>query len=203
MHYPFKLAIVAAFILAVALPFARGPKAALAFPAADSVYVSEACNTDGTLQVSVGWTAYDTGQQYLDLAQGSTFESDNYSSYGPASPGTDSVVWRGFAQTADYAVRIVTATNDGWVASSPVSFTTRSCPTVIAQPVPFSAPVLVAFMPPSPTCPGCAPLLEPSDAVDAPAPPAGDTTSGSGTPSGTSGTNGTEGAGGGSSMASP
>lgn len=168
MHYLLKLAIVAAFILAAALPFARGPAAALAFPGADAVYVSEACNTDGTLQVSVGWTAYDTGQQWLDLAHGSTFESDNYNSYGPAAPGTDSVSWRGFTQTSDYAVRIVTATNDGWVASSPVSFTTRSCPIVVAQPVPVAVPVLIAFTPAGSTCPGCPPVLEPSDPAEAP-----------------------------------
>jgi hypothetical protein len=194
MHYRFKLAMVAAFILAAAVPLARGPTAAHAYPAADAVYVSEACNTDGTLQVSVGWTSYDTGQQWLDLAKGSTFESGNYNSYGPASPGTDSVSWRGFTQTADYAVRIVTATNDGWVASTPVSFTTRTCPIVVAHPVPVAVPVLIGFTPAGPTCPGCPPMLEPSDPAEAPTPPDGGTTGGSGTPSGTDGSNGTEGA---------
>jgi hypothetical protein len=190
MHYTFKLAIVAVFILVAALSFARKPTAALAYPAADALYVSQACNTDGTLQVSVGWNPYDTGQQWLDLAKGTTFESDNYNSYGPASPGTDSVSWRGFTQTADYAVRIVTDTNDGWVASSPVSFTTRSCPIVVAQPVPFTVPVLIAFTPTGSACPGCSPVLEPSDPAEAPPPPAGDTTSGSSTPSGNDGAQG-------------
>src|SRR5262245_46729627 len=128
MRYSFLFTLFAALAVAAALPLARGPTSVHAFPEADGVYVSEACNQDGTIQVYVGWTSYDTGEQWLDLAKGSdTFEAGTYNSFGPASPGTDSVSWRGFAPTSDYAVRIVTSTTDGWVASAPVSFTTRSC----------------------------------------------------------------------------
>jgi len=171
MRTSFLVSLLATLAVVVALPFVGRASTAHAYPGADGVYVSEACNNDGTLQVYVGWTAYDTGQQWLDLAKGDGFEAGAYSSYGPASPGTESVSWRGFTQAQDYAVRIVTATPDGWTASAPVEFKTSTCPIVVAQPVPVAVPVLISFQPPGPGCPGCAPMPVADDSAESPSGP--------------------------------
>jgi hypothetical protein len=165
MHHAFKLAIVAAFVLAAALPFARGPTAALAYPGADALYVSEACNPDGTLQVYIGWTTYGLGPQFLDLSQiDNGFQPGTFGTHGPVAPTVNSISWVGIAPATNFYLRVNTQTAGGWAPSATIGFSTRTCPIVAPVVVPIPAPVVV---------PVPVPFPQPQPPLPMPMPPGG------------------------------
>jgi hypothetical protein len=98
-------------------------------PTAERLIVADQqCNAGGQVKVSFSWQTAYQGDQWLDLSRTpDNFASGALMSVGPltSQQTTTDSDWL-LARTA-YYVRVNTQTENGWSASSTLSFSTRAC----------------------------------------------------------------------------
>src|SRR5947209_1501645 len=121
---PIVLAVVS--LLALQLPGRHGGGVAEAFPNADNLAVSgQACLSDGSVGLSLSWTSYGTGGQWVDLTLfDNGFAPGTFIGLGPLNSGQNTFTWNGLRPGLLHFLRLNTLTPQGW-APSFVSFATR------------------------------------------------------------------------------
>ena len=101
---------------------------AQAAPGADNLRVaSQQCMPDGSVTMTIAWSAYNQGPQQLDVsAFSNAFQPGTYMSY--AMPAVqNSYVVTNLRPGTPYYVRVTTATSGGFIATPTSAFGTTGC----------------------------------------------------------------------------
>ncbi len=140
LRYLLPLAGIAAMVLAFG---ALTSRAALAYPGADNLAVQQQCIPGNEVQVTLSWTPYNLGQQWVDVSLTNNFASGSFISNGPYAPNVSFVTGPGIQTGITLYVRINTSTPTGFVPSSTLQFQTLpdcSSPSIVVLPLPVTAP---------------------------------------------------------------
>lgn len=127
-------------------------KSALAYPGADDLSIVQTCQPGNSVQVSLHWTTYNLGSQWIDVSvNNNNFAPGTFLSNGPLSPTTNLVVVNGAQTSTTLYARINTQTANGWYVSPTIQFQTLSdCSNTVIVPVPAPAPVIIPVPVPAP-----------------------------------------------------
>ncbi len=150
----FSLVLLA---LAAGAAFGRGVSTALAasthpnpqdrqvleYPAADYVnVVSQQCQSDGTVLITLNWQSYNLGYQWIDLSLSNNgFGYGTFVGIGPVAPNANSQPWGGLLPGYTHYLRVNTLTQYGWYPSQTISFFTRNDCYYYQPPPPPPPPV--------------------------------------------------------------
>ncbi len=119
------LAIAAAFGVGIA---SRGGVAEAAYPAADSITMTQVCASDGTISLTVNWVTYNQGYQWVDMSSGSSFAPGTFTSSMQLPANQNSYVWNSALAATPYYLRVNTQSYGGaWYSSPVMYFTTMAC----------------------------------------------------------------------------
>ena len=144
---------------------------ALAYPGADNLSVSQQCIGPNEVQVGLSWTAYNQGQQWIDVSLNNNgFAPGTFLSNGPFAPTLSYVVGPGMQTGVTFYVRVNTQTATGWYPSNTLQFQTLAdCTTAVIVPLPAPVPVPVPV--PNPVPVPITPGYNPPPTNPPPAPP--------------------------------
>jgi hypothetical protein len=143
--FVFPVLLVAGFVALAQGGPARPWSAMAAYPGADLPYVaSQQCLPDGTVSVTIGWTSYSTGSQWVDIsAANNGFIPGTYSVAGPLPFDQNSITW-GLQPSTTYFARIDTLTDYGLFSTQTLPLSTGTT----CQAAPIEPPWDIPFTPP-------------------------------------------------------
>jgi len=121
------LFVVAAVVAVFAVQWSQsGGGVAEAFPNVDNLAVSgQTCLSDGTVGLSLSWTSYNQGGQWVDLTLfDNGFAPGSFVGLGPLSSGQNSFTWNGLKPGLLHFLRINTLAPSGWMPTA-ISFVSR------------------------------------------------------------------------------
>jgi hypothetical protein len=122
--FPSLVALFA--LIALQFPARSGSGVAEAYPNVDNLGVTgQTCLSDGSVGLSLSWTTYNLGGQWVDLTLfNNGFAPGSFISLGPLSASQNSFTWNGLRPGLLHYLRLNTLTANGWFPTS-ISFTTR------------------------------------------------------------------------------
>src|SRR3954451_12321346 len=84
-------------LLVLQFPARNGPGVAEAYPNVDNLGVTgQTCLSDGSVGLSLSWTAYNLGGQWVDLTLfNNGFAPGTFIGLGPLSAGQNTFTWNG------------------------------------------------------------------------------------------------------------
>jgi hypothetical protein len=162
--------LVAAVLVAITLGLLPA-RSAFAYPGADDLGVVQSCQPGNSVQVSLHWTSYNLGSQWIDVSvNNNNFAPGTYLSNGPFSPTMNLIVVNGAQTGTIIYARINTQTAAGWYPSSTIAFQTLSdCSSTVIVPIPAPPPVIIPVPVPGPI-PAPVPVPVPVPVPGQPAP---------------------------------
>ncbi|MGE0653059.1 MAG: RICIN domain-containing protein, partial [Alphaproteobacteria bacterium] len=110
--------------------------------------VSQTCQSDGRVSVSLAWQPSFRGDQWVDLSvYNNGFAAGTFANNGPLPGYRGDLTWNGITASTQHYLRVNTYTPVGWRPSSTLSFSTRSdCggggPATVVRTLPVSQSVV-------------------------------------------------------------